>query len=389
VQERGERQRGLRILITNRILLTRTGTEVYVRDLAASLLRRGHLPIVYSPYLGEIAAEIRAGTVPVVDDLAQVGAAPDIIHGHHGLETLAALLAFPGVPAVAVCHSWVGWSDAPVIFPRVARYLAVDHACRDRLVFEHGLAEDRVEVQLNAVDLAQFQPRGPLPLRPARALVFGNNASGGYLDAIRQACAARGIAVDVAGSRARTVLDRPQDVLGQYDVVFAKGKAALEAAAVGTAVVLADVSGIGEMVTTGNFATLRPLNFGRRALRREPSVDVIAGELARYDAADAAAVSHRIRETGGHEALVAELLDLYAEVLAEREGAVDDPAAEMRAASRHLAGLAGPLRQRDLLDGMVGRLLRVPLVPQLLRWRAARERPEHPLPQLLGTLNRT
>ena len=388
MHEGGERQTGLRVLITNRILLTRTGTEVYVRDLAASLLRRGHLPICYSPYLGEIADEIRAGTVPVVDDLAQVGAPPDIIHGHHGLETLAALLAFPGVPAVAVCHSWTGWSDAPVIFPRVARYLAVDHTCRDRLVFEHGLAEDRVQVRLNAVDLARFVPRGPLPVRPARALIFGNNASGAYLEAIQQACAARGIATDVAGSRARTVLDRPQDVLGQYDVVFAKGKAAIEAAAVGAAVVVGDVSGIAEMITTGNFATLRRLNFGLRSLRRQPTADVIAGELARYDASDAAAVSRLVRETAGHETLVDELLDVYADVLAEREGAVDDTAAELRAASRYLVGLAGPLRQRDLLHGMVGRLLRVPLVPRLLRWQAGRERPEHPLPQLLGTLGR-
>jgi hypothetical protein len=389
VQEAGEPRRGLRILITNRILLTRTGTEIYVRDLAASLLRRGHLPIVYSPHLGQTAAEIRAGTVPVVDDLAQVGAAPDIIHGHHGLETLAALLAFPGVPAVAVCHSWLGWPDAPVIFPRVARYLAVDHTCRDRLVFEHGLAEHRVQVLLNAVDLAQFQPRGPLPARPARALVFGNSAGGSYLEAIQRACAAHEIAVDVAGLRARTVLGRPQDVLGQYDLVFAKGKAALEAAAMGAAVVVADAMGIGEMVTTGNFATLRPLNFGLRTLRRRPSVDVIAGELMRYDAADAAAVSRRVRETAGHETLVDELLDLYAEVLAEREGIVDDAGAEMRAASRYVAGLAGPLRQRELLHGMVGRLLRVPLVPRFLRWRAARERPGHPLPELVGTLNRT
>jgi glycosyltransferase involved in cell wall biosynthesis len=389
VQAAGERQRGLRILITNRFLLTRSGTEVYVRDLAASLLRRGHLPIVYSSHLGEMAAEIRAGTVPVVDDLAQVGAAPDIIHGHHGLETLAALLAFPGVPAVAVCHSWVGWSEAPVIFPRVARYLAVDHTCRDRLVFEHGLAEDRVQVLLNAVDLAQFQPRGPLPARPARALVFGNSAGGSYLEAIQRACAAREIAVDVAGLRARAVLGRPQDVLGQYDLVFAKGKAALEAAAMGAAVVLADAVGIGEMVTTGNFATLRPLNFGLRTLRHRPSVDVIAGELVRYDAADAGAVSRRVRETAGQETLVDELLDLYTEVLAEREGAVDDPGAEMRAASRYVAGLAGPLRQRDLLRGVLGRLLRIPLAPTLLRWRAARERPGHPLQELVGTLDRT
>ena len=389
MHERGERQRGLRVLITNRLLLTRTGTEVYVRDLATSLLRRGHLPIVYSPHLGEMAAEIRACTVPVVDDLAQVGAAPDIIHGHHGLETLAALLAFPGVPAVAVCHSWVGWPDAPVIFPRVARYLAVDHTSRDRLVFEYGLAEDRVQVQLNAIDLARFQPRGPLPARPARALAFGNSAGGDYLEAIEQACAAQGIAVDVGGYRAGKVLDRPQDVLGQYDLVFAKGKAALEAAAVGAAVVVADALGVGEMVTTANFGVLRPLNFGLRSLRRQPSVDVIAGELARYDAADAAAVSRLVRASAGHETLVDELLDVYATVLAERDGAVDDPGAELRAASRYVAGLAEPLRQRDLLRGVVGGLLRLPLVPQLLRWRAGRERTGHPLQELVGTLDRT
>src|SRR6185436_15724270 len=98
----------------------------------------GHLPIVYSPQLGPVAAEIRASTIPVVDDLARVGSPPDIIHGHHGLETLAALLAFPGVPGVSVCHSWLGWRDAPVRFPRLLRYIAVDHTCRDRLVFEHG-----------------------------------------------------------------------------------------------------------------------------------------------------------------------------------------------------------------------------------------------------------
>jgi hypothetical protein len=388
VQERGVSHPRLRVLITNRTLLTRTGTEVYVRDLAASLLRRGHLPIVYSPHLGEMAAEIRAGTVPVVDDLGQVGAAPDIIHGHHGLETLAALLAFPGVPAVHVCHSWLGWPDAPVMFPRVARYVAVDHTCRDRLVFEHGLADDRVHVRLNAVDLAQFQPRGPLPQRPQRALVFSNAGGGHYLAAIEGACAKAGVAVDVVGARARKVLERPQDVLGQYDLVFAKGKAALEAAAVGTAVVLADAAGIGPMVTTQNFAELRPLNFGIRTLQATPSVDVVARELARYDPADAAAVSRHVRETAGHETLVDELLDLYAEVLAERVDVAADPAAELRAASRYLQRLAGPLRQRDLLHGVVVRLLRIPLASRLLRWRASRERSGRTLQELLGTLDR-
>src|SRR5688500_1914570 len=114
-------ERPLRILLTNRVLANRTGTELYVRDVAMGLLRRGHVPVIYSPRLGSLASEIRACTIPVVDDLANVAEPPDIIHGHHGLETLTALLAFPGVRAVSVCHSWVGWADEPVPFPRIRR----------------------------------------------------------------------------------------------------------------------------------------------------------------------------------------------------------------------------------------------------------------------------
>ena len=380
----------LRILIANRQLETRTGTEVYVRDLAAALLARGHLPIVYTPQPGRIADEIRALTVPVVDDLSRVGEAPDIIHGHHGLETLVALLAFPGVPAIQVCHSWFGWPDAPVVFPRVARYVPVDYTCRDRLVFEHGICEDRVYVRLNAVDLERFQPRGPLPARPKRGLVFSNSASSGAapLDAIRRVCSAEGIALDVAGHGSGNVLDRPQETLGHYDLVFAKGKSALEAAAVGTAVVLWDPFGAGPMITTANLDALRPFNFGARTLRERPSVEVLSREVARYDPADAAAVSRSVRETAGHDRLVDDLIALYEDVLAERaeraeRGGVDDPIAELRAASAYLQSLAVPVHQRDVLHWFVGRLFRIPLFRSGVSLRARREGDSHPINQLL------
>ena len=387
MQERGEPPAGLRVLITNRILLTRTGTEVYVRDLAASLLRRGHLPIVYSPHLGEMAAEIRAGTVPVVDDSRQVGAPPDIIHGHHGLETLAALLAFPGVPAVDVCHSWLGWPDAPVIFPRVARYLAVDHTCRDRLVFEHGLAENRVHVRLNAVDLARFLPRGPLPVRPARALVFSNAPAAATSKRSRGPAPREDIALDVAGYRARA---RARAAAGRARPVRS-GVRERQGGARGCRCRrggrVCDVSGVGPMITTRNLAA-SVAQFRDTDIATPPSVDVMAASWA-LRPADAAAVSRLVRDAAGHETLVDELLDLYAEVLAERRGVVDDPAAEMRAAGRYLEGLAGPLRQRDLLHVVVAGLMRLPLVPRLLRWRASRERPGHPLAELLATLDRS
>jgi len=380
---------GLRVLVTNRILSSRTGTELYVRDLSLGLLRAGHHPVVYSPLIGDVAGEIRAATVPVVDDLARVGSAPDVIHGHHGLETLAALLAFPGVPAVHFCHSLTGWADAPLRFPRVLRHVAVDRACRDRLLDQHCIPESRVHVALNAVDLERFRPRPPLPERPRRALVFSNAAGGrrGHLAAVRAACAAAGISVDVAGTRSRRPLARPEEVLGGYDLVFTKARGALEAMAVGTAVVLCDAAGAGPMVSTANLDRLRPLNFGARTLGEPATPEVLAREIARYDPVDAAAVSRRVREGAGADALVDELVALYRAVIAEhRAGPPDDPAEEQRAAAAYLQWLGPRLHEGDLLRTAFGRLLRLPLVGAAVRARARRESGGHWLAQLVARL---
>lgn len=380
----------LRILLTNRVLAHRTGTELYVRDVAIGLLQRGHLPVVYSPRLGEVAAELRSQTIPIVDHPMKVGEPPDIIHGHHGLETLTALLAFPRVPAISVCHSWVGWADEPVPFPRLHRYLAVDDTCRHRLVSEHGIAPERVDVVLNAVDLNRFRPRPPLPSRPRRALIFGNYSAEGaaHVRAIREACTDAGVVVDVAGSKSGTILERPEETLGSYDLVFAKARAALEAAAVGTAVVLCDGAGAGPMVTTTNLAALRRLNFGMRALRHEPTADAMRREIARYDPADAEAVSRQVRESVGLDLLLDQLIAIYGDVIAESRTRPADLEAEQRAAAAYLCRLSPRLYDGDLLRTAFRRLLRFPVVRAWMRMRARREQSTHRLQELLRAMAR-
>lgn len=362
--------RRLRVLITNRTLATRTGTELYVRDLAIGLARRGHAPIVYAPVLGDVAREIRAETIPVTDDLLTIAEPPDVIHGHHGLELMAALLAFPGVPAVSVCHSWIGWADAPLSHPRVLRHVAVDDTCRDRLRFEHGIPDARIEVVLNAVDLTRFRPRPALPARPGRALIFSNAAGLGKAQdtAIREACAAAGIEVEVVGASAGRSLARPEEALRAFDLVFAKAKAALEAMSVGAAVILCDAAGAGPMVTTANLDELRRVNFGIRALRHPSTPEFIARQIARYDAADARAVSEAVRATAGTAAMVDALCALYADVVAEHGAvAAHDARAESRAAAAFLQGLSPRLRERDLLAGAFQALLRKPVLGPMLR----------------------
>lgn len=365
----------LRILITNHGLQQRAGSELYVRDLALGLLRNGHSPIVYSTKLGEVASEIREATVPVVDKLSQVAVQPDLIHGQHHVETMTALLHFPHTPAVFFCHGWLPWEETPPHFPRILRYVAVDDTCRDRLVCEHGIAEQRVRVILNFVDLKRFVARDELPSRPRRALVFSNSASETtYLGTVREACQRAGIALDVVGSNAGATSKRPEEILGQYDIVFAKARCALEALAVGTAVILCDRVGVGPMVTTTELEHLRRLNFGIRSLQGTIDSDALEKEIARYDAADAMEVSRRVRSECGYEEALSELVALYKEVIAEyKQLPMPDADVDSRAAAEYLRELPLLLaRERDVLSNSAtfrlrNRLLRIPIVGTMAR----------------------
>jgi glycosyltransferase involved in cell wall biosynthesis len=309
---------GLKILITNNTLAGRAGSEMYVRDTAIELLKRGQTPIAYSTVLGEVALELRAANITVIDDLTNLSLVPDLIHGHQHMELMTALLYFPETPAIQFIHNATSWYEKPIHFPRILRYVAVDQACRD-LLLAHRVPEARIRVLLNFVDLARFRPRRqPLSLQPKRALLFSNYASEEtHLPAVRQACAQAQIQLDVVGSQTKTTSSRPEEILGEYDLVFAKARSALEAMAVGAAVVLCDYEGSGPMVTTANFAALRPLNFGRRTLTGPLEPGALLKEINRYDPEESFSVSQIVRASAGHEPVIDELISLYLEVIAE------------------------------------------------------------------------
>lgn len=342
---------GLRILITNNTLDARAGSELYVRDLAIALLKRGHTPIAFSTTLGDVARELRSATIPVIDNLEALTTPPDIIHGQHHVETMIALLHFPGTPAIYFCHGWVPWEEAPPKFPRILRYVAVDHTCRDRLVFENGIPEDRIRVLFNFVDLERFKPRGPLPTRPKRALIFSNETNKQTdFQIVREACDRTGITLDVIGVTAGRASKEPEKVLGDYDIVFAKGRSAIEAMAVGTAVVLYRVTAIGSMVTTCDLDRLRSLNFGIRAIQEPISVAAIEREIARYDANDAARIAERIRSTAALDSAVEDILSIYQEAIAEFSLMERRPGDEQLAASAYLRWLSTRLKENGRLQ---------------------------------------
>lgn len=363
---------GLRVLITNYIMSRRTGTELFARELALDLLRRGHTPVVYTNEMGELASTLRAATVPVTDDLNTLASPPDIIHGQHHVETMTALLHFKDTPALFYCHGWLPWEERPPRHPRIYRHVAADDTCRDRLLWEGGVAEERARVVLNAVDLERFRPRPPLPPKPRRALVFSNSAQR-HAPAVREACERAGVELDLAGFDSGSVASEPEKILGRYDLVFAKGRSALEALAVGSAVVLCDAVGSGPMVTTAEVARLRRQNFGVRALQGELRADALAREIARYDPEDAAEVSRIVRADADQARAFDEIVSLYSEIVEEHRATPRDEAAEGRAAADYLRwamrsaraeraefehSAAGRLRQWVVKSPLVGTLVR-------------------------------
>lgn len=374
----------MRVLITNYGLRTRGGTELYARDLAVGLLKRGHKPVVYSPDLGAVAEEIREATIPVVDDLAAVATAPDVIHGHHLHETMTALVRFPGVPAVYVCHDWYSRLDVPPKFPRVLRYVAVDEVCYDKLVCERGVPEERVRLLPSFVDLERFKPRPPLPPRPTRALILCNYAEEGpHLAAAREACARAGIRLDAMGKLLGRPCEQPEKILSDYDVVLAKGRAALEALATGAAVILHVQKSLGPMVTADDVERLLPLNCGIRAMTALPDPDEFARallrEIERYDPADAALASRKVRDASGRDRAAEQFVSIYEEAIAESQGAgAADCQEEALAAAVYLQELLHGIKQerRALHESNTFRLKehlrRTPLVGRLTQVVARR-----------------
>ena len=141
-------------------------------------------------------------------------------------------------------------------------------------VGEWACRRDGCSVLLNFVDLDALPPRGPLPARPARALVFSNDARA----ARRATCDAPARAWASSSTRSARASapasDAPETLLGSYDLVFAKGRCAIEALATGVAVVLVRRvrrRSAGDVGTTSS--DLQRINFGLRALRQPLGVE--------------------------------------------------------------------------------------------------------------------
>lgn len=302
------------ILITNCTLGGYSGTEVVVRDLALGFKKLGHFPMVYSPNLGGASSDIIEANIPVVTSLAFLPRKPDIIHGHHHIETISAIQYFSTVPAIFVCHDAKAWHDIPPLSSRIINYIAVDKNCLERLL-SFSVSKDTTKVIFNAFDSDRFIRRDHVSEQPKKALVFSSYANGRSVSVIKDACEELNISVDLIGFGVMRGQKNPEIFLKNYDIVFAKAKCAIEGMGSGAAVILCDIFGLGEMVTSENVAEFQEWNFGMRLLNRPIEKKSIIAEIEKYSPKEVEKVSSFIFQYANLKKNLNSYLTLYEEIL--------------------------------------------------------------------------
>ena len=330
-------RQGLRVLLTNVWMRGRGGSESVTRDLAKALMTRGHSPIVYTPLIGEPGLELRAAGVPVIDDLRLLKEPPDVIHGHHSVPTIEAIVRFPRTPAINVCHAWTLGIEAPVSLPQVRFHVGVDEACMVRIAHAPGIDPARIQLIPNGVELTRMAPRSrSLPEQPQKAAVFGKATA--LFPLLLEICIEKGIELQAIGAPLGRSTAHPEAMLAQVDLVFASARSALEAICAGCAVIVCDARGMAGLASRENHSELRRMNYGLRSLTRVATAANLRSEIERYDAAGSEALSALARE----EADFSKLLDRYLELY---RLSIEDMQARPVAEEDYVLALSGFLRE--------------------------------------------
>jgi hypothetical protein len=365
------------ILFTNNTLKHRAGSELVVVELAEGLQRHGHRVAAYSTHVGEVGDLLRRMSIPVIRDPQACPFVPDLIHGQHHLDAMAALCAFASVPAIYHCHGYLPWVETPPKHPRIHRYVGMCELISERIRIELALPDTAVVTVPNWVDTRRFRVVREPAVVPRRALLFQRdcNPFSWHAQQLRLAFARAGIYLDLQlpaeSSRSLEV------VLPDYDIVLASGRSAIEAMACGCAVMPYHPTSCLDFVGPENFESMQAQNFAPRLHSAQICRRSVSACLARYNPESTAAVTARIRSHCSLDVAVQQLQSLYSETITIAASQTDRKDAwaerEMIALSHYLRSLKPLVREHELLKD---------------RWDALHDHPVRQLVRVLRWLQR-
>jgi hypothetical protein len=330
----------MKVLMTQRALIEWAGTEMFTIEVANELAKRGHEVAVFSPRVGPPASLMNTSGVWVKSRLSELPWAPDVIHGQHHLQAMAALSYFVDAAAIYYSHGVFPWPEQAPVHPRIYKHVVMCLAMAPGLETNGGIPRDRVIAIPNFVNTRRFSEVRKPPSRPATALLYGG--SGFAVDellTLQRACKAHGISLEKIGYGYGNPRERPEAFLPHFDLVFAIGRCALEALACGCAVIPIIPGQAGSLLTSANFDDYAFSNLSPRYFSsgREVGMHWLAAELASYSPERAAELTSHVRSARTLPSAVDLIEKVYRDAVDEHER---QPAHEEREFAPYLEGLS-------------------------------------------------
>ena len=308
----------MKVLITQRELISWGGSEMFTIEVANELRRRGHEVAVFCPRIGFPSSLMLPGGTWVKSRLSELPWIPDVIHGQHHLQAMAALSYFLDAPAIYYCHGVVPWPEQAPIHARIRKYLVMCESMMAGLETANGISRDRISVVPIFVNTKRFSTVRRPVVRPVRALLFGGSGlSPGELRRLEKACRERGMSLEKIGYEYGNPRDRPEEFLPNFDLVFAVGRCAVEALACGCAVIPILPGLAGHLITVQNFDDFAFSNFSPRYFSSgsQISTDWLTAEIERYSPETVTQVTSRVRATLSLIGAVDQLEAIYNDVV--------------------------------------------------------------------------
>jgi hypothetical protein len=214
-----------------------------------------------------------------------------------------------------------------------------------------GVEKSEVGVVRNFFNPAIFTKTRTPVKRPRRALVFHNliEPGGKPFQALESACRAAGMELDAIGVSFGRTISEPQNVLPDYDVVFAAGRSAIESMACGCAVIPITKTTIGPLITAGNFDAIRDINFCSDANDPQIEPETVIERLRAFEATSTSTVTLRIRSEASLDVSLSVLLNYYDDLLSRFSARVIsfDERQVSLALGRYLVSVAERIRGTD------------------------------------------
>src|SRR5208337_2948770 len=286
---------------------------MFAFTLAKSLRSQSHKVTVYSRHVGGVLTkQLRALDIPVYDNLLKLRHNRfDILHVSHNNIAYGTRYIFPHVPMVYLSHGVLPFLEQPPIFElNISKFLAISEEVRGNLLAK-GIPRRKIVIFRNIVDMDRFAPIKPLNQIPKRALIFSRKFDTHTRQVIIQSCLSEGIQIHEIGDNVFDV----ENYMNNADIVFTRGRGAIEAMSCGRVVV---VPGDG-LITHESVEDIQKCNFSGRRFRRPITRRVVKKFVRQYDPALGETNREIVRKRFSADRQVHSIVQQYKELISKYE----------------------------------------------------------------------